>query len=78
MTPIKFYRNAAVAIAAAISMTCAYADPPGRVARLSWVEGSVSFAPQRAGGDDNCGATLGNIGQVLYTGDTGVVIDVLQ
>ena len=73
MNPIKFYRNAAVVVAAAIGMNIAYADPPGRVARLSWVEGSVSFAPQRAGNDDNWSAAQSNWplteGNRLYAGD---------
>ncbi len=32
------------------------ADPPDRVARLSFIEGEVSFAPTRAGKDDNWSA----------------------
>ena len=56
MKPIKLYRNAALAIAAMIAMNFAYADPPGRVARLSLTEGQVSFAPARSESNDNWSA----------------------
>lgn len=73
MNPINLYRNSAVVIAAAITMNVAYADPPGRVARLSLVEGAVSFAPQRAGNDDNWSTAQSNWpiteGNRLYAGD---------
>ena len=53
MKSIKLHRNAVVAIAAMVAMNLAYADPPGRVGRLSLAEGQVSFAPARSEGNDN-------------------------
>ncbi|HYC43907.1 MAG TPA: DUF6600 domain-containing protein [Burkholderiales bacterium] len=38
-------------ILAACAMAAAYADPPGRVARLSYTAGAVSFAPAEAPND---------------------------
>ena len=48
-----FYKIGALALLAIFFSGLAFADPPGRVARLSFVEGEVSFAPERAGKDDN-------------------------
>ncbi len=49
------------------------ADPPDRVARLSFIEGEVSFAPKRADKDDNWSAAKINWpiteGNRLYAGD---------
>ena len=50
---IHFLKPSAMALLAILVAGFAQADPPGRVARLSWVEGEVSFAPARAGKDDN-------------------------
>lgn len=51
----------------------AYADPPDRVARLSFVGGEVSFAPERTQKDDNWTAAKTNWpitqGNRLYTDD---------
>ncbi len=73
MKPIKFYRNAVAAIATLAAMSLAYADPPGRVGRLSLAEGEVSFAPSRSDGDDNWSAAQLNWpltgGNRLYADD---------
>ena len=73
MNPSKFFCGAAAAVAALSITNFAYADPPGRVARLSFIEGEVSFAAERAGRDDNWSAAKTNwpitAGNRLYTGD---------
>jgi hypothetical protein len=53
---IHFLKPSAMALLAILVAGFAQADPPDRVARLSWVEGEVSFAPQHAGKDDNWSA----------------------
>ena len=58
---------------AAMFSSFANADPPDRVARLSFIEGEVSFAPTRASKDDNWSAAKINWpiteGNRLYAGD---------
>ncbi len=62
-----------LAIVAMTAMNFAYADPPGRVARLSVTEGQVSFAPVRSEGDNNWSAAQINWpitgGNRLYADD---------
>ncbi len=54
-------------------MNVAYADPPGRVGRLSLAEGQVSYAPARSDGEDNWSAAQLNWpltgGNRLYADD---------
>jgi FecR protein len=73
MKSTHFFRGAAVTLAALIATNFAFADPPSRVARLSFIEGDVSFAPTRAPKDDNWAAAKINWpiteGNRLYAGD---------
>ncbi len=73
MNLVKCYRIATVAITALVIANFAYADPPGRVARLSLAEGEVSFAPVRSESDDNWSAAQINWpitgGNRLYADD---------
>ena len=69
MTPTYRHRVAALVVAAGVLMGAqAFADPPGRVARLNYLKGAVSFRP--ASLDDWAPATVNyplTIGDHLWT-----------